>query len=330
MTEELTPRSSLPDGARCAIHPDLSAERTCVRCGNYMCAQCTSAGGADAASAICLTCASRVGESGAFPYSREHYDLNGLLNLSLSRWKKHWLLLALVFGAALVTVYGTSAAGEYVFARMADAEPEGELPSLRSLFHPARLAMQVAASALQTLIQLLFLGLCVDILQNRPPSWQAARERLRALPASLLQLAMFYAAIAAYGGVGYLLFIVSGGLEGGVVMFMVLLSAVLISIPVLFYVSLGLMFSSLVLAADPSEGAWSAIVRSWRTVEGHRVSAAGVASVAGLITVAGAILCCVGLLGSAPMGTLLYVGFYLALDNRASRRQHAGVEEWGV
>ncbi|HEX4351451.1 MAG TPA: hypothetical protein VHZ95_01030, partial [Polyangiales bacterium] len=89
-------RTSFPAGARCAHHPEREAERTCVRCGNYMCRECISA----SSDGICLFCASRLGAgagpSAAFPYSRDHYTFDGLLNLALSRWKQNWLRLSAV------------------------------------------------------------------------------------------------------------------------------------------------------------------------------------------------------------------------------------------
>src|SRR5262245_47475452 len=116
MSDEPRLPTPVPEGALCAIHPDRPAAQTCVRCGNYMCMECQSGD----ASGICLTCASRVGAAtAAFPFSREHYSLDGLLNLSLSRWKAQWQWLTLAFGGGLIAIYGVGLGGELVLDAIA-------------------------------------------------------------------------------------------------------------------------------------------------------------------------------------------------------------------
>lgn len=46
-------------GSRCALHPDVTAEITCRRCGNFACAQCIA--NPNAASPVCRECAARSG-----------------------------------------------------------------------------------------------------------------------------------------------------------------------------------------------------------------------------------------------------------------------------
>ena len=48
-------------GARCAIHPDRSAQGTCKRCGNFACVECNTSG-LDS-DPLCITCAQNVVES---------------------------------------------------------------------------------------------------------------------------------------------------------------------------------------------------------------------------------------------------------------------------
>jgi hypothetical protein len=311
MSDERPLPTPLPDGARCAIHPDQTAVRTCVRCGNYMCSACTSAGTSD----FCLTCASRVGGSGgSFPFSRDHFTLDGLLNLSLSRWKANWQLLTFGFGGLMLAVYAISWGGEFAFDRVADAA--GAESSLHSLFHPARLGWQIAVTFLSVAVQLALMGACLDLLEGRKFELEHAIERMRRLPAALLQMIVMYAAVAIDFGLHYLLFYALGGLDSAPRSFLIPGVLWVALMPLRVYVYLGVMFAMLALIADPQTNAFSAFAVSWRAVSGHRLRVIGVSIVLSVIAGAGVLACCVGLLASIPIASLMYVALFLALNQR--------------
>jgi hypothetical protein len=321
MSEERPLPTPLPEGARCAIHPDQTAVRTCVRCGNYMCTACTSAD----TSGLCLTCASRVGGSGTFPFSRDHFTLDGLLNLSLSRWKVHWQLLTFGFGGLLLAAYAVSLGGEFAFNRIADAA--GSESPLHSPLHPLRIGFQIVVTLLHLAVQLVVFGVCLDLLEGRKLEWERALSRVRRLPETILQTLVMYAALAVDFGSHFLLFWGLGGLAGGSKAFLIPIGLWIALAPLRVYVALGIMFSTLALLADPSTNAFSAFGVSWRAVSGHRLQAFGVSLASAVIGGAGVILCCIGVLVTAPIASLLFSALFLALTQRdkpASALPHDG------
>ncbi|HKP63612.1 MAG TPA: hypothetical protein VJV78_43050 [Polyangiales bacterium] len=302
--------SPLPPGARCAIHPERVAERTCVRCGNYMCSDC--GGGRD--SGICLTCESRVGPAGGgFPFSRDHYSLDGLLSLAMSRWKANWTLLLVTFGAGMMLIYGLTIAGEVVF--MAIASKQGSDAPLLSPLHPVRLGFTGVVSILQLAVQLVLTGLCLDLLRGEQSSVALGLQRLRKLPAAIVQLVLMYAAIAVDFALHYALYMALGGFEAGLTPVWIVIATWFIGTPLRVYVFLGVVFAQLQLLVEPESDAFSAFAGAWRVASGHRFEVLGIGFVALVILALGVIACCVGTLMSLPIATLVYCGLFLALSN---------------
>ena len=58
-------------GAKCAIHPDRIATRTCSRCGNFTCEECNAAG----VEAMCPTCRNLTGAN-AFPITHSCFHFS--------------------------------------------------------------------------------------------------------------------------------------------------------------------------------------------------------------------------------------------------------------
>jgi len=310
MSDEPPLPTPLPEGARCAIHPDREAARTCVRCGNYMCSACTSEG----TTGLCLTCASRVGGTGAFPYSREHFTLDGLLNLSLSRWKASWLLLTLGFGAILVAAYAFSLGGEWVFERIADSA--GPDSRLHSPLHPARIIFQIIVTLVHVAAQLAMVGVCLDILQGVVPSIERALVTLRRLPDMLLQTLIMYTALAVDVGLHYALYLALAAQGSMPAAILIAIGVWLALTPVRVYVGLGIMFTTPVLLVDPESNALSAFAKSWQLVSGHRLQAFGVSLACAFLIGAGIVACCVGVFVASRVATLMYCALFLALSNR--------------
>jgi hypothetical protein len=325
MSDEPRMHSPLPPGARYAIHPERVAERTCVRCGNYMCNDCGGSG----EGGICLTCASRVGPAGgAFPYSRDHYTLDGLLNLALSRWKANWTLLLVTFGAAILLVYGTTFGGEAVFSWLASRQ--GPDSALLSPLHPVRLVFTLAVSVLQLAAQLLLTGVCLDLLRGEQPNTQVALQRLQRMPAAIVQMLVMYGAIALDFALHYALYMALGGFEAGWTPLWVVIVTWLIGTPLRIYVFLGVVFAQLELLVDPQANAFTAFAGSWRVVSGHRFEVLGIGFVAVLIMWLGVLACCVGVLATLPVGTMVYCALFLALSNRQTPPAALRNEHWQV
>jgi hypothetical protein len=319
MTEgiEGEPRASFPAGARCAHHPDRAAERTCVRCGNYMCRECVGRDVAHGAG-LCLACANRQGASGAFPFDRESYTIDGLLNLSIARWKENWLGLALAVVVFGIAVYLPPVVFTLVFGdrSLLDSLPQ-QVASGTPLFSAAHVALPLIQQLLVILTQatanLVLFGYALDILERKDASAARALERLRALPQQLLVIALIYAAIGLGGGVVVATFFIAGGMAGGAMSFLIAAGVTLLLMPAFVYVTIGLSFVTLELAHVPGTSAGRALRVSWELAAHRRWRVAGVMFVSGLIGGVGLIACCVGVVVSFPIGTLVFTGLYLAL-----------------
>jgi hypothetical protein len=314
MTEglEAEPRPSLPAGARCAHHPDRAAERTCVRCGNYMCAQCVSLVAGEPQS-LCLTCASRAGVSARFPYSRDSYSLDGLLNLALSRWKENWLPLALcTLGLFIVPISIALIAKALDLQNpLAAIDRHTLAPDVLAALLMAA-AQQIVSTVLQTGLYLMMFGYVLDILEGNPTGVAKSIARLRGLPAQVLSMLIVYG-----GG-----FVVLGLIAGVVLLthaYELLSLQVWIALTVFFggglftWLFASFAFVMFELAHDPNAGMVGAMQASLRLVDGQRMRVLGMSSLAMLISLAGVLLCCVGVFASVPLSTLLYGAMFLAL-----------------
>lgn len=87
--------------------------------------------------------------------------------------------------------------------------------------------------------------------------------------------------------------------------------------PFYIYVVIGIAFMQAELALNDDAGPIDAIVYSWRIAKGKRLRIFGVGLLAGLIAIASAMLCGIGLLFGAPLSTLIFAALYLGLRNGA-------------
>ncbi len=308
----------LPEGARCAIHPERSAERTCVRCGNYLCAECTSS----AAAGLCLTCESRVGktarktarETAQFQFTRSSFSLDGLVSFAFTRWKEHWPALLVVYFVAAIVVYGVGGGGAALLTSLLVRE-DGSAGWLSEL-HPVRLGVHVFTSVLQTAVNLVVLGACFDALCGRPIEPHSAMSRLKQLPHGILLTLLSFVVIGADIALHAGIFQAFGGFAAASTRpFVAAGGTFLVLLPVRIYVWLGVAFSIFVLAAEPESTAIDAIRTSWRMASGQRLAIFGIGLVALVITLLGVVACCVGVFVTAPIATLIMCGLYLALSN---------------
>lgn len=315
-TKPQLPDSQRPDG-RCAVHPSLTAIATCARCGNFACDSCIG----EQANGLCLACRARAGQGGAFAYSREHWTLDGLLSLSLTRFKQHWPPLALLCGGGVMVLYGLTVGAALWIGTFAGASRSSSSDTIwRSV------AVQVVTHVLQLCFELSSFGLCLDILEGRPASVWAALARARRLPAALLLTLIVYSPMLGFGGGIALLFWTLGK-----AMYWLAGLALLLGMPVALYVMLGLAFCQISLVADPALRPLGAVRASWAIARGQRWHVLGVGLVAGILSLLGLLACGVGIAATLPLSFLLYAAFYLAL--RTPSPPDAGVlgsAQWRV
>jgi hypothetical protein len=323
-------RSSFPAGARCAHHPEREAVRTCTRCGNYLCAECGSS-----ASGVCLQCTARLGAAGGFPFDRDNYTLDGLLNLSLSRWKQHWLVLALSTLAMLAVVYlpgfGFEIASRLVGMKLDAAAGHASELAAGNIKALAILVLgQLFTVTAHLAFMLMLSGLWLDLLEAKPADVSAMFSRVRALPAQLLAVIVIYVALALCALLGALAFWACGGVDNLPQSAWAVITYSALLLPALAYALTGVSFVTFELAHDPSVGALTALQNSWTLANGKRWQIGGILTVSAFIAGAGVIVCCVGVLASFPLGMLLSGALYLALKNQPRAEAAPLVAAWPV
>jgi hypothetical protein len=74
-----------PGGARCVTHPEIAAQQTCSRCGNFACAECLIQRPSGAV--VCTSCAARE------PVELLPWDRRQELGVFKAYWKTCWLLI---------------------------------------------------------------------------------------------------------------------------------------------------------------------------------------------------------------------------------------------
>jgi hypothetical protein len=303
------PTSSSPAaGARCAVHPELVAESTCTRCGNYMCQSCTH----ESRLGLCVACQERVGAL-SFPFNSDNYTLDGLFTHALGRWKENWLPLGLASAALFVVAYGAAFAGGMATGAFGTAHPAPLVrPSL-----VAAVVVQLAQMVLQIALQLPLLGLSLDVVEGKPPAFGTALGRLRRLPGALLQVLIFYlVAGLGLGALGGLIFGATRLFGASTTQSWIAFGiGGLIALVPCVYVGIGTVFGMLELLYNPEASALSALRTSFELVSGRRWRVLGISLLAGVIAVAGALACCVGVLATMPLAILLHSAFFLALRN---------------
>jgi hypothetical protein len=262
-----------------------------------------------------LACNTRAGARGSFPYSRDHYSIDGLVNLSLSRFKQHWVTLVLFFGGAFGVIYALSIATGVVLPWIA---PElFEESTFGFPLHPLVIALQAGQMVVQFALQLTVIGLCLDVLEDQEVSVARAVARLRRLPAALVQMLVIYAVIGVVVAAGAALTwgMVSLGEQA---LWVILGLGALAAVPLVYY-GLGIMFGMVVLVHDPSQGPFEALRTSLAIMDGKRMSGVWVVLVSTVIAMVGFLACCVGAAASLPVSMLVFCSLYLALRNPTTR-----------
>jgi len=268
-----------------------------------------------------------------FPFRRDDFTSDGLLNVALACWKRHWLQLAVMAAAfwglgwylpAVFIQYAlVGAFGEDFVTQLSEASPrelaeqrvEQITQALGGAQHTALalVGMHVALVMVVSAALLLALGYVLDVLQDKPRTWAGELSRLRAVPAQWLAFELGHAAagllfVAALAVVRLAVRVLPARLAlsvGGVLLGLVLAGV--------GYVVFGLLFVSHELALAPRSGLLSAIQNSWRISDGKRLSIANVFVLSAFIWFLGVLACGVGVFATFPIGLLYAGGLFLAL-----------------
>lgn len=295
-----------PAGALCAVHAETEALAVCSRCGNYMCAVCSQSG----RSGQCNACIERAGGSG-FPFSRDRWQFSAVLDYCWARFKAEWLTLSLAALIFLVIIYAIATVGALaavLFTRSAAdaADSQSQLPAL-----VLQGAMQVVQVLVQVWLQIGLFAMALDTLEGRAPKLSTLFSRIDSFPAALLQLLIIYAGIIVWlAPVGLTYLFVPG--ETSTRLVAALVVAVVLGVPAI-YLAVGCGFAMLELAHNPEASGVEALRTSFDLVGGQRWIVIGTGLMAGVVTLAGMIACCVGIVPALAFATLMVGGVFLAL-----------------
>jgi hypothetical protein len=311
----VTALAAAPHGALCPVHGQPAAG-LCSRCGAFMCSACSQGG-----SGLCSTCRARVG-AGAFRLTWDRWSFGELLDIAWERFKADGLMLslsALVVSGVAFAVGMAGQMGQGVLM-LAFEEPGGRFSNPAVALTGAFLTF-----ALQTLVQgALQLGLarlCVESMQGRPAAvgrvfsqvgkaGKLVLQMLAAMMAVLVPLGLYAGAVAG-------LIAATGGFEDSGRVAIIAVIASLLGIAPFLYWAVPFTFMQLELAANDDVGPVEAIQNCFAIARGHRLAILGVGIVAGLITMAGVIVFCFGVVASMALGQLVIAGLYLTLRSGA-------------
>ncbi|MDF1564800.1 MAG: hypothetical protein P1V51_17290 [Deltaproteobacteria bacterium] len=301
------PMGSDMGGAVCAQHPERNAQRTCERCGAYMCSECTEGGFKD----TCPDCVARTG-GGTFPLSREDWSFDQIFSISWERWKPEWLMISvgmlIIFGVTMVF----NVVSQVIQAGVASAGSVEASIGLSLIF-------SFAQSLIQGVIQLGFYLLCIDVLMGKPANLGLLFTQFAKVGKLLVQLLVMgliiVVPLAVYAGIIAGIIFLAGLQDSEEVVLAIAGGAFLLVLFPLIWVSLGFYFMQMELAFDDEVGPIDAIKRSFALVDGHRLGTFGVAFVAGLVAMLGIFACGIGIIVSAGLSQLILCGLYLALRN---------------
>jgi hypothetical protein len=325
------PTPAVSSGARCALHPDRDALRTCARCGAFMCGECGAS-----ADGRCGACA---GRDGVFLLSRQGYDFGRVWDVAFEAFKRQWVMLSV---AALFVVLG-AVPGSIISSIV---QAVGGAVSGSSPYQPGQpidarvvtsVAIAVGAQGIGTLVNVVVQGLVLmgvlrvafDVLHGGTVSLERLLSQLRRLPDYIVaQFAIFMAfsipmAVALLLPIA-LVVVAAGGTSfealrqleleqlfgvGSVVALMAWWGLVGVA-GTLAYLPLTLCTAEIVYGG--ASGVES-LRRAWALGTGHRGTIFLAHLVGGLIALGGMLVCCVGVIPALGLMQMIQATLYLAL-----------------
>lgn len=295
----------------CAIHTSTVAMRTCTRCGNFMCDECSQ----NRTLEVCPPCRAIVGDGfGAFPFRRDQWTFDGVLSYAWKVFTREWVLLSLAVLVAYVISFGISMITTGI--RMAIFGLNQQSSASMGL----GFALQIVHLVVQGGIQLGIVKLCLDAVLGRRLDFVDLFRQFSRLPAYLIQLLLLILVIgvplAVTGGIGAGIGFAStktaeaaivGGIVGASVGF-------LLALPIL----LPSVFAHFELLYDRNIGGLASLKNCFTIASGFRAQIFLFSLLGIPILVAGVLLCCVGLLPAMAFWQLMLGVLYVALRRGSS------------
>jgi len=294
----------------CATHPDSPSVATCQRCGNFMCDACSARG----LRSLCPACIARTGAAGAFPLTRDSWNLEALWDLCWGRFKVEWKMLVAVVVVSTAISFGLGMLQEVLGMAAGRIGEEAVI-----------LAMTAAAQILQIAVSgALQLGLnrvSLDVLGGRQaqiPRLLSQLHKIWRYIALLLMLAGIVLAISgplvALGIGGTFLLESLAGLDWQASIFLAAGPLLILGMVPLVYFCLPFSLAFMELPYTEAS-ALESLRRAYRLARGQRLRMLGIHLLVALVQILGVVLCCIGVIPAIALGQLLIAGLYLALRN---------------
>ncbi|WP_224368027.1 hypothetical protein [Hyalangium versicolor] len=295
-------------GARCAVHPEQLATRTCTRCGNFMCSTCAEGG----AQTLCPSCQQRLGMEQRFPFNRDNWSFSELWDYCFDIFKREWLML----GVGVLVFFGVAFAANLVTSILPAIGGMANNSALSVVLTIVSTIMQQAVSGVMTLG---LMRMLIDVLQGSKPDIGRIFSQIHKvgpyLITMLLVVLLVGVPIAALAG------IVAG--VGMVLhwdwesMWPVGVGVGVLAIIPLIYFTVPLYLLQAEIAFNDGASPTQMIRNCYAYARGEKLSILGVGIVGGLVVIAGTLACCVGALPAMGLSYLLMGGLYLSLRNGA-------------
>ncbi len=311
-------------GAKCAIHVDRIATRTCARCGNFTCDECNLGG----AEPQCPACRALSGGD-AWPFSRDSYSFDGIWGQALERFKAEWIMVSVgvLILLAVGMVAGIFNSVFQTIARLAIGDRGGTM-GIIWVTAISTIMSQLVSMIVQGTFTMGLFRIIIDVLHGKKADVARILTQLPKLPRYIIQTFLFFVMI----GLPALMYFVLLGIAAAVVTGVevsdpsnfanifkgagigVIVIGVLAVFPVIYYFALPLMFATMELVYGDTTPVES-IRRAFIIAKGHRWSIVGFSFISGLVAMVGVLACCVGIIPAMGLAYMLLVGLYLALRN---------------
>ncbi|MCY1017682.1 hypothetical protein [Pyxidicoccus sp. MSG2] len=325
-------------GALCPLHPEQRASRTCTRCGNFMCDTCSEGG----IQLTCPTCRERAGMGHAFALTRERWSVGALLETCWDAFKGEWVMICV---GVLIVIAG-SLVGNVVSQVLSFIGGMADHWAVTGLFLVIGF---ILSTVVQGLVSIGFMRMLFDVLDGRRADvGQMFTQFHKAVPyllTTLLTFALMIPVVLLIFGVALGAAALTGGLDalrsadwmganggndpsaelirvfgslGPSLAVMLLVFGGLSVFPGM-WVILPLMLVQPELARSENPNPVETLRRCFAYASGQRLAMLGTSLLGGVITLAGVLACCVGVLPASAFFQLMLAGLYLTLSN--------GVEE---
>jgi hypothetical protein len=312
-------------GAKCPVHPDRAATRTCGRCGNFTCGECNVNG----TEAMCPSCRQLVGGSAPFPFTRDAFSFDQIWNYTFEAWKREWVMLSV---CVLILLAVGFAVGLFngLFQGIAKGivGTRGGSSGVIIIAFAASMMTQVISSLAQGVFQMGLFRIYIDVLNGRKADVNRLMSQVPKLGRYILQaLLMLVGAmlpvLVYMGGVFLLSLAVSGASLTNIqhldrefkpIGLAVILFGATALVPILIYLGLPLQFAIIELVYGDTQPIES-FRRAFQIANGFRLSLFGFGFIAGLVVLAGILACCVGMIPAMALSQMLMTGLYLTLRN---------------